>query len=334
MRAHQFFSAHRMGFVQYFVALWLLAAQLVFTFPTDTGETDSQGCLMCSAGTFQKSCAECEPCSAGSYTSTQNNEDSCHLCFRDCSPTSHLRVVKNCTSTSDLRCECEPGYRCTERVPHSKNCRQCQRITVVTTPGKPKQASFSGSPSRPKPCQALNCGLQATVGTTTMPVKANPQLAAILSSSAFLGFVALIILLCIYRPTNGRCLRQTITKLCNEKRKDMSQPPRDSYTARQQPPSAANMGPVYVHNPGTVIFSLLNQFTGQVGPTISGKRAERTSNEEEEERNCPVFHPASSPGIHFSEEERSGEVDNIFFPSQEQGKDCHISKEEAFAGKP
>lgn len=95
-----------------------------------------------------------------------------------------------------------------------------------------------------------------------------------------------------------------------------------------------HVGPVYVHNPGTVIFSLLNQFTGQVGPTISGKRAERTSNEEEEERNCPVFHPASSPGIHFSEEERSGEVDNIFFPSQEQGKDCHISKEEAFAGKP
>lgn len=90
------------------------------------------------------------------------------------------------------------------------------------------------------------------------------------------------------------------------------------------------VGPVHVHNPGTVIFSLLSQFTGQVGPTIEGgKTVERQSSEEEDERNCPVFHPTSSPSIHLSEEERSGEIDSIFFPSQEQGKDCHVSKEEA-----
>ena len=89
-------------------------------------------------------------------------------------------------------------------------------------------------------------------------------------------------------------------------------------------------GPVHVHNPGTVIFSLLSQFTGQVGPTIeAGKTAERASSEEEDDRACPVYHPTSSPSIHLSEEERSGDVDSFFFPSQEQGKDCHISKEEA-----
>lgn len=89
-----------------------------------------------------------------------------------------------------------------------------------------------------------------------------------------------------------------------------------------------SVGPVHVHNPGTVIFSLLSQFTGQVGPTVEGgKTAERVNHEEEDERSCPVFHP-TSPSIHLSEEERCGEVDSIFFPSQEQGKDCHISKEE------
>lgn len=91
-----------------------------------------------------------------------------------------------------------------------------------------------------------------------------------------------------------------------------------------------SVGPVHVHNPGTVIFSLLSQFTGQVGPTIEcGKTAEKEcSEEEEDDRDCPVFHPTSSPSIPLSEEERSGEIDSIFFPSQEQGKDCHMSKEE------
>lgn len=87
----------------------------------------------------------------------------------------------------------------------------------------------------------------------------------------------------------------------------------------------SSAGPVHVHNPGTIIFSLLSQFTGQVGPTIEDRITAET--ETGEERDRPVFQPAS-PSIHFSEEERSRESDSLFFPSQEQGKDCHISKEE------
>lgn len=56
--------------------------------------------------------------------------------------------------------------------------------------------------------------------------------------------------------------------------------------------------------------------------------AEQYEVEVEEERDCPVFHPTSSPSLHLSEEERSSESDSIFFPCQEQGKDCHMSKEE------
>lgn len=88
----------------------------------------------------------------------------------------------------------------------------------------------------------------------------------------------------------------------------------------------ASAGPVHVHNPGTIIFSLLSQFTGQVGATIEDRNT--AGMETGDERDCPVFQPAPSPSIHISEEERSRESESIFFPSQEQGKDCHISKEE------
>lgn len=95
----------------------------------------------------------------------------------------------------------------------------------------------------------------------------------------------------------------------------------------------ASVGPVHFHNQGTVIFSLLSHFTGQVGPTVEAEReAAETGKyevEEEDERDCPVFHPTPSPSVHLSEEEeRSSESDSVFFPCQEQGKDCHVSKEE------
>ncbi|KAM6994206.1 uncharacterized protein LKV04_006619 isoform 1-T2 [Tautogolabrus adspersus] len=131
-----------------------------------------------------------------------------------------------------------------------------------------------------------------------------------------------------------------MSKLCNEGGRDGShklrepthQLPGDSFSAKQQPSSlsAANLGPVHVHNPGTVIFSLLNQFTGQVGPTIEGvKTVKRGCSKEEDKRDCPVFQPTSSTRVHLSEEERSAEMDSMFLPSQEEGKDCHMSKEEA-----
>ncbi|KAM4735233.1 uncharacterized protein FYW61_005782 [Anableps anableps] len=126
-------------------------------------------------------------------------------------------------------------------------------------------------------------------------------------------------------PMEGQCAAR-------KTKESTHQFPRDSFSAKQQTSShsAANLGPVQVHNPGTVIFSLLSQFSGQVGPTtLNRKRAERASNEEEDERDCPVFHPTPSPSIHLSKEERGCETEDVFFPSQEQGKDYHVSKEEA-----
>ncbi|XP_072251147.1 uncharacterized protein [Leuresthes tenuis] len=209
--------------------------------------------------------------------------------------------------------------------------------------GRSTQSSDSVSLGFTNTCQPPKSGPQSVPtdpGNKTKLDNTNTQLAAILCPVLFVGCVALVILFCIRRPQDEPCFRQTIAKLCNDEVQDTShkskesthQFHRDSFSTKQQPSSlsAANQGSVHVHNPGTVIFSLLSQFTGQVGPTILGsKTAERASSDGEDERDCPVFHPTSSPCIHLSEEERSGEIDNIFFPSQEQGKDCHVSKEES-----
>ncbi|XP_022612376.1 tumor necrosis factor receptor superfamily member 5-like isoform X1 [Seriola dumerili] len=341
-----------MGLVQYLVIVLMLYAQVVLTSPLaerSTLVTDKK-CKMCSAGEFQKSCTECEPCPAGSFTNDRNSEDSCHRCFGDCRSDYHLKVVENCTSTSDLKCVCEAGFKCNDKVRYSTvgNCRSCVKIpetprnvATAPTPGNDKQTPSSVSSGHTitsaKPCQFSEC--QQSVPPTPSADAMSSQLAAILGPLAIMGCLALVILFCVCHQGDETCFKQAIAKICNEGKQDAShkskesshQFPRDSFCAKQQPPSlsAANLGSVHVHNPGTVIFSLLSQFTGQVGATIEGgKAAETVGSEEEDERDCPVCHPTSSPSIHLSEEERSGEIDSIFFPSQEQGKDCHMSKEE------
>ncbi|XP_041648867.1 tumor necrosis factor receptor superfamily member 5 [Cheilinus undulatus] len=317
---------------------------------------DSNGrrCTLCPAGAFQKSCTECMPCPAGTYTTKQNRESSCHRCYRDCKPEYHMKVVDECTSTSDLKCACQAGYRCQDRVSLSTNCRYCVKVDettsteaamVISTKDKhtPSSASSGRSSTSANSCRSPLCGPQSVpqAGNSThiQTDKTDSHLVAILCPIVVIGFLALVILLFIRCHEEESCLKQAMSKLYNEGGQDAShkpkepthQLPRDSFSAKQQSSSlsAGNLGPVHVHNPGTVIVSLLNQFTGQVGPTVEGaKTVERGTSEEEQERDCPVCHPTSSTSVHLSEEERSAEIDSMFLPSQEQGKDCHVSKEE------
>lgn len=85
----------------------------------------------------------------------------------------------------------------------------------------------------------------------------------------------------------------------------------------QAVPPAGNLGPLHIYGPQTVFVSLLNHFAG-----------EQKAHEQGESLNSSNMSYPQSPPVHLSEEERSGEDDFIFFPSQEQGKECHISKEE------
>ncbi|XP_029359957.1 uncharacterized protein LOC115044819 [Echeneis naucrates] len=329
-----------MGLVQYFVAVLMLPAQLVFTTPLSSYSTKDQS--MCPPGKFLES-GECKPCPAGSFTTKKNYEESCHDCFRDCRQDHHLKVVQNCTSTSDLKCVCEDGYQCAERVRYSENCALCVKTVVETqsavTSRHDEQTSVTSehSSTSPEPCQVPEC-LKSAPPTPSADVSSS-RLAAIFGSLAFTGCLALMGLFCFCCPGDETYFKRAIAKLCHKARQDAShmpsesslQFPRDTFSPKQQPPSisAANLGPVHVHSAGTVIFSLLNQFTGQVGETIKGGHtAEMVGSEgEDDDRDCPAHQATPSPSIHLSEE-KSGETDSMFFPSQEQGKDCHISKEE------
>ncbi|XP_077951092.1 uncharacterized protein LOC144389601 isoform X3 [Gasterosteus aculeatus] len=348
----------RMGPMQSFVIV-VLSAKMVLSVPLTDGAQHSPGpsCKMCPSGSYQKSCTECQSCPAGYYTSGPNHEYNCHPCYLDCKPDGHMKVVQNCTRKTDVKCVCEDGFRCTDTVPYSENCRYCEIQDTTTTevaavvPGKdkhtPPSASSGNNSTSHKPSQSPKRGppLVTPAGNDTHhrggEDKTNDDLVAILCPLVAVGCASLGMLLFVCSTRGETCFKRAVIKLCNLGGADASHKsndsthhiPRDSFSAKQQPSflSTANLGPVHVHNPGTVIFSLLSQFTGQAGPTTECvKKSERVNSEEEEEeeRYCPVFHPTSSPSPHLSKEEWRGETESVFFPSQEQGKDCHMSKEE------
>ncbi|XP_065813760.1 uncharacterized protein si:dkey-260g12.1 isoform X3 [Labrus bergylta] len=269
-------------------------------------EEGGRKCKLCPAGEFQMSCTKCKPCPAGSYTNQTSAEPSCHRCFGDCKP---------------------------------------EAAAIISGQDKhtPSSASSGHTSTSAKSCNFPKCGPpsfpQAGNDTHLKTDKTNSRLAAILCPIVVIGFLALVILSVVRCHGDESCLKQAMSKLCNEGSREGShklkepthQLPRDSFSAKQQPSSllAANLGPVHVHNPRTVIFSLFNQFTDQVGSTIEGvKTVKRGCSKEEDERDCPVFQPTPSTRVHLSEEERSVEMDSTFLPSQEEGKDCHMSKEE------
>ncbi|KAG1924541.1 hypothetical protein F2P79_026113, partial [Pimephales promelas] len=93
-------------------------------------------------------------------------------------------------------------------------------------------------------------------------------------------------------------------------------------SSEQAVPPPGSLGPLHIYNPQTVFVSLLNQFGWDGGEKKAHELQEQSLNDSN--ASSP-----QSPPVHLSEEERSRENDFIFFPSQEQGKECHISKEEA-----
>ncbi|XP_028984896.1 tumor necrosis factor receptor superfamily member 14 isoform X2 [Betta splendens] len=325
-----------MGLVQYAAAALLLSARLVLVYPAVDA---TEECVWCPPGEYQESCTKCAPCAARRYTSVRNQEDSCHRCFADCRPDYNLRVERACTRTSNTKCVCKPGYTCTDKY-DALNCRLCEKSQGNAARGKRGHAPASASSGRDggvaEPCLFPKCAPQTVPPRSNNTGTASSPLAAILSPVVIMGCVALVILLCLRRPGDEICFKQALVKLRNEggceaphKSRESTQVPRDSFGAKQQPSplSVANLGSVHVHNPGTVVFSLLSQF----GAAGDGRTAEKASGDEdgdEDRDGAARHHRAASPSIHLSEEERSGESDSALFPSQEQGKDCHVSKEE------
>ncbi|XP_051812894.1 tumor necrosis factor receptor superfamily member 5-like [Acanthochromis polyacanthus] len=224
-----------MELMKHFVAVLMLSAHLVLTSPIErTYEADGKACRLCPPGEYQKpSCTECQVCPPGRYTTDWNREDSCRPCYRDCSPEYHLKVVQNCSATSDLKCVCESGFRCTETSPQSGNCRKCEKIqdttTTAVTSARDEQMSSSGSSSTVS-CSSPSCRSHSADHRDY----SNKMLAAILCPVVVVSCVAVVILFCFRRPGDETCFRQTVAKLCNEEGQNASHKSKESTRPFQQ----------------------------------------------------------------------------------------------------
>ncbi|XP_061772607.1 tumor necrosis factor receptor superfamily member 3 [Nerophis ophidion] len=338
----------RMGLkVHYLVSVLLSSAQLLLTLPLTEENHPQKMCRMCPPGKFQKSCNQCEPCPRLSYTADWNREDDCHRCYGDCRPEFNQKVIKNCSSTSNLKCACQAGFGCTSLVPHSENCKNCVKISDVTTLATTKAPLTTTTTTKvtvtsdeheqtPSPSSSEDDSISARLCSSpecdrlsgnSSPVKeekrGTDQLAGIVCLVVVMVTATLVILFCICQPGEETCLKRAVMNLYNKGGGDAAEKKKEEHFP------ANPCGAVHVHNAGTVIFSWLSHFTGQVGPVMEARRLA----EEEQEDQTPstlLTPPTTSPSVPLSEEERSGKATEVFFPSQEEGKEWHVSKEEGF----
>ncbi|XP_051574499.1 tumor necrosis factor receptor superfamily member 5-like [Myxocyprinus asiaticus] len=324
------------------VCMVMLTDHLIYGLPMD-GKISYSRALpggncssLCPAGYYLSNC-RCFPCSSGFFTSQKNREDSCHRCYQSCKPDFNKEVVKECTNTSDVQCRCLDGFFCTEKDIYTGHCRTCEPITASTPDQSYTSTDF---PS-------------VTISNTRQH---DPQswlsdevLVWILFGfmSIMLSVIFLTIFLRLCRKKEKECFKQFVRRysLGNLEMESETTPPPNQpieqphaqevlshastptnhntdgsfhqpTSSEQAVPPPGNLGPLHIYGPHTVFVSLLNQFRWDGG--------EKKTHELQEES---INHPQSPP-VHLSEEERSRENDFFIFPSQEQGKECHISKEE------
>ncbi|XP_052003376.1 tumor necrosis factor receptor superfamily member 10B-like [Xyrauchen texanus] len=308
------------------VCMVMLTGHLMYGLPMDgrirypralPGDTS-----LCPAG-YYLSKHRCVPCSPGFFTSQKNRENSCHRCLQSCKPHFNKEVVKECTNTSDVQCRCRDGFICTGQDIFTGHCRTCEPITAST----PDQSSTSVK-------------FPSVTISTTRPHDPKRRLGVLVwilfgLISVMLSIVFLAIFLRLCRKKEKECFKQFVRKcsLVNlEMQSETTPPPNQPIeqphahntdgsfhqptSSEQAVPRPGNLGPLHIYGPQTVFVSLLNQFGWDGGEKKTHELQKETIN-----------HPQSPPA-HLSEEEGSRENDFFIFPSQEQGKECHISKEE------
>nr|XP_055065596.1 tumor necrosis factor receptor superfamily member 16 isoform X2 [Misgurnus anguillicaudatus] len=307
-------------------------------FPRAIVKRDCSSSILCQPG-FRLLGCRCSPCKPGFFTSEMNREDECHRCYQSCKPALNMEVVKECTRTSDVECRCRDGFNCTERDPYTHHCERCDPITKPT-PSLPFISPYSYPAS-----------ILSTDSQQIDRMDGNSLLIWI-----FIGFSLIILSIMVLtifcrfcKKKEKECFKQFVRQcsLGNLEMDSETTPPNSQPSDQREMPShdstptnqqtgcpfhqptvspqavspSGNLGPLHIYGPQTVFVSLLNQF----GYDGGDKKANELQEESISSINVP--HPQSPP-INLSQEEKSYENDFIFFPSQEQGKECHISKEE------
>ncbi|XP_029012415.1 tumor necrosis factor receptor superfamily member 1A [Betta splendens] len=129
---------------------------------TAIGEAPGTCFKMCPAG-FHKSgeCSDpsdgaarykCERCGSNSFTEKENYTPECERCH-PCG--SYQEVIKPCTSSSNVKCDCKRGYynKNTNSSGSEMDCRACNssRVPPLDTPG------YHDYIRKCKPCQSSEC---------------------------------------------------------------------------------------------------------------------------------------------------------------------------------
>lgn len=327
------------------VALVMLTGHLIYGLPMHNGKVRngreaSNNCSdSCPAGFYKDDC-KCHQCDHD-FFNNRENEDSCTRCFQRCTHEFKMEKVKECTTTSDVECRCQRGYTCASKDQYTGQCESCvPNITPDPTPLPQSYTSTDISSKVPSSTLSFN-------GFTDSPMDYKDYLLWTLFGliSSILSIIILTLILRFCSKKEKECLKH-IVRQCSlgadvdsevtppsqpdeqphthEMLSDVCSPTNHNTDPFHQPvsqeqavPPAGNLGPLHIYGPQTVFVSLLNHFAG-----------EQKAHEQGESLNSSSMSYPQSPPVHLSEEERSGEDDFIFFPSQEQGKECHISKEE------
>ncbi|XP_069108363.1 tumor necrosis factor receptor superfamily member 11B-like isoform X2 [Argopecten irradians] len=114
------------------------------TYTTDSGRT----CIMCPPGYFFHSdcnvtntIAVCEPCPTGTFSILYSKAKSCEDCLNHCE-SEVLVIVKNCTATTNMVCDCPNG---TILENEDKKHAKCNRGPMVPQQGNVRDANLYGT---------------------------------------------------------------------------------------------------------------------------------------------------------------------------------------------
>ncbi|XP_017555984.1 tumor necrosis factor receptor superfamily member 1A isoform X1 [Pygocentrus nattereri] len=317
------------------VVMVILTGGLSSALPLEAESTD---CRECPAGQYLLSCHECSSCTEGSYTSQVNRESTCHPCFKNCVAAFHMQVVKACSNASDVVCRCMDGFFCSEKDRYTDHCIQCEPIQTSTSHSTTASTTLLSSKPMPNPTPTPFAGM------TDIWI-----LIVVLLSVLLIIFITLH--LC--RQYKKECLKKLVKRCSPGSQKlqgdivttssQRSEPIKHIHAEEVHPhtaastystsdcptpqpvstepplPAAGNLGPLHIYGANTVFVSLLNQFGQNAGEKDDEDVHQQSLSESD--MHCPTPLPLST-------EERNRDSSYISFPSQEQGKECHMSKEE------
>ncbi|XP_007249852.2 tumor necrosis factor receptor superfamily member 1A isoform X1 [Astyanax mexicanus] len=324
----------------------LMVGGLISALPLQEAEGRSSrmrrntNCIKCPAGKYCKSCNECADCPRWTYNSKENTERRCHSCYKNCRPEFHMQVVKNCSSVSDVVCRCMDGYVCKKKDPYTNQCTLCSPIPT----SQPTTTSTTQHDPEPKTTPDDRDKVHAGIEVWIVVV--------VLLSLTLSVFITMhlcrrrkkclkdLVKRCSHanQKTNAATTASPIAELISQAQAEKADSPTPTSdipdipspqpaSTEQLVPPHGNLGPLHIYGAGTVFVSLLNQF-GQNGREKEEEHLQQGGLNESELR-CPSSPSTpSSPPLPLSTEENSKDSGFVFFPSQEQGKECHMSKEE------